>query len=474
MRPGDSLARKQTCESDMKSIRRNKKSPVQSPAVPAGPQGRGKRFEWPLLVFPAALLATLVVLYVVNRSIQQQTLVRPEPAESRIARTPASKTPDLTTVGNDTGLHPNAKIESQQQGKPPKMKEPAAVTQEKEKPETVTHRPVAQEETSQRAGLQALDGPGRIIVLLQEAIQEKDHARIKQCLDELVALGDQVIAPLTRVIAGEQGEAGVWAAEALARIGSPLTTSTLLDTLAQIKEGHYKEELGKRIAGISNHESWPVLLDRILNTPDATVLRAAGDSLSRMADTPVIDELLARVDGATNERDIERITQVISNIRSPKATDSLISLAGDVTSAPEDALARAAVEGLGKIGDPQAVSYLMRKLEATPPGENGYLVNTITQIKEPQAQDALLYAAAGNKEVSAETGRTAAIYALRNFPNAKTIALLEQIAADENARVSSAATRTLDDIRRTSPHVVANAQSLVKKDPYAPAEPIKK
>jgi len=166
---------------------------------------------------------------------------------------------------------------------------------------------------------------------------------------------------------------------------------------------------------------------------------------------------------------------VISNIRSPKATDSLISLAGDVASAPQDALAKAAVDGLGKIGDPQAISYLMRKLEAAPPGEGGYLVNTISQIKEPQALDALLYAAAGNKEVSAENGQTAAIYALRNFPDAKTYALLEQIVAtEENARVTAAATRTLDDLRRTSPHIVANAQSLVKKDPYAPTEPIKK
>jgi len=461
----------------MKSTRHNRKNATPSPAPAANPQGRGKSFEWPLLAFPAALLATLVALYVVNRSIQQQGPVRPvhSDAESRTARAPAAKAPDLTAVADGTKRASKTRFDTEPQDKPPQTNERPALTQENERPEAVTHGPVPQKGSGPRTGLQAMDGPGRIIAILQEAVQEKDHARIKQCLDDLVALGDQVIAPLTQVIAREQGEVGMWATEALARIGSPLATTTLLDTLAQIKEGQYKEELGKRVAGISNHESWPVLLDNVLNTADSTVLRAAGESLSRMADTPIIDELIARFDGATDARDTERIAQVISNIRSPKATDSLISLAGDVASAPQDALAKAAVDGLGKIGDPQAISYLMRKLEAAPPGEGGYLVNTISQIKEPQALDALLYAAAGNKEVSAENGQTAAIYALRNFPDAKTYALLEQIVAtEENARVTAAATRTLDDLRRTSPHIVANAQSLVKKDPYAPTEPIKK
>ncbi|RPJ32361.1 MAG: HEAT repeat domain-containing protein, partial [Planctomycetaceae bacterium] len=369
----------------MKSIRRNKKSSTPSPAAPACPQGRGKQFEWPLLAFPAALLATLVALYVVNRSIQHQGPVRPVDTESAglAARISSTRAPDLMAVTDDsTGRAPRRRIDSEA-GDLSQMAERPPLAQEAQGREAVTREVVTEEGTGHRGGLQAMDSTGRIILMLQEAIQEKDHARIKQCLDELVALGDRAIAPLTQVIAREQGEAGMWAAEALARIGSPLATSTLLETLTQIKEGQYKEELAKRVAGINNHESWPVLLDNVLTTADSTVLRAAGEALARMADTPILDELIARFDGATDVRDTERIAQLIGNIHSSRATDSLISLAGDVASAPQDALARAAVEALGKTGDPQAISYLLRKLEATPPGESGYLVNTISQIKEP-------------------------------------------------------------------------------------------
>ena len=458
----------------MKSNRRDKKDPKASPEATLCRHNRGRRFEWPLLIFPVAVLAALATLCFVNRSIQRQapTGLAQVAVEPVAARGPAKTSPGVTTASQDT-LKPAQQAGLDSGPKIPPTKGPPTLA--KERPQTLTRKSADRRGTSPQAGLQGLDGPARTIALLHEAIQQNDHDRIKKCLDELVALGDQAIAPLTQVIASEQGEAGMWAAEALARIGTPLATETLLDTLANIKESPYKEQLGKRVAAISNHESWPVLLDKILSTDDSTVARAAGEALSRMADTPVVDELLARFDGATDERDLDRISSIISNIRSSGATDALIALAGDIASTPQDALSRAAIEGLANIGDPQAVSYLMRRLEAAPPGQGGYLTNTISQIKSPQAQDALLYAAAGNKEVSADNGRTAAIYALRNFPDGRTLALLEQIVATEqNASVVTAATRTLDDIHRTSPHVVANAQSLVKKDVYAPSEPIKK
>jgi HEAT repeat protein len=457
---------------------RRRKSPTPSSDVTPRKHARRLPFEWPLLAFPVAVLAALVVLCVVDYSIKREmsASVTRRPAETAKAIAPAATERDTAAslaaeegkpapqITPDSGQQ--AAVASDMPLQPP-------VTQQA--PEPGKRLPPVREEAGAPTRLAGLEGPDRTIVVLQDAIREKDQARIKQCIDNLVALGDQAIAPLTQVISNEGGEAGLWAAEALARIGTPLATTTLLDTLSQIKEGQYKEELGKRVAAISNHESWPVLLDHALQTADPTVLRAAGNSLSRMADTPVVDELLARYEIATEEGDIERIAQIIRNIDSSGATEALITLAGDVASAPQDALEQAAIEALGKIGDPQAVSYLMRKLEASPPGQGDYLFNTISQIKQPQAQDALLYAAAGNKEVSAENGRLAAIYALQNYPDARTYTLLEQIVAqEENERVSSAAVRTLDNIRRTSPHVVANAQSLEKKDPYAQPDMVKK
>jgi HEAT repeat protein len=138
-------------------------------------------------------------------------------------------------------------------------------------------------------------------------------------------------------------------------------------------------------------------------------------------------------------------------------------------------LERAAIDALANIGDAQCVSYLLQKLEAAPPGEGAYLFNSITRISQPQAEATLHYAAAGNKEVSAEQGRTAAIYALENFPDEQTCALLEQIVAtEENASVVSAAARTLDNIRKAEPVVAANTAAKADELLLPPRNPLQK
>lgn len=310
---------------------------------------------------------------------------------------------------------------------------------------------------------------------LRQAVRTQDHTRIKQVMRDLVAMGDDAVIPLSEIVSSGRDETALWAADALARIGTPAATTALLDTLEYTKDGSYKEQLAKRASNISNHDSWPILLDAVQVSRDATVQRAAATSLSGMADAPVVDEIVARYDAALTEEDAARLARVVSNIDSPAAGDSLRSLAGDVASAPQDGLQQAAIDALAKIGDPQSVSYLLQKLEATPPGQNGYVYNTVTTIDQPRALSALLYAAAGNKEVSAEHGRTAAIHALENYPSEETYRLLEQIvAAEDNTAVATAALRTLENIEKTNPGIAEKTTSKADAPSMLPFHPLQK
>ena len=155
----------------------------------------------------------------------------------------------------------------------------------------------------------------------------------------------------------------------MARIGTPTAASALLDRLAQTPEGDYKEELSKRISSLSNHDSWPLLLDTMMQASDTTVVRAAGTALSGMADTPILDEVIARYDTASTAAEAERLAQLVRNIQSSKATESLLSLAGSASAPPQDDLQKAAISALAKIGDAPSVSYLLQRLEASPPGK---------------------------------------------------------------------------------------------------------
>jgi HEAT repeat protein len=443
--------------------------------------GRRRSLEWPLLIYPVLFLTTLGILYLVNRSIQDEfpAPAGPRPTAERLAGPADAGRPDVTA--GTTTSHPGKLTLKLTQ--PPQTATEMAVG---DVPSGTAPRGGKATSKSDRASVSAgkppravdlsqLQGSARTAALLRIAIEGKDHARIKQCLADLVASGDEAVAPLNDLMANEEGETALWAATALARIGTPAATSALLDRLAGTTEGSYKEELSKRVASIGNHDSWPVLLDAMMQAGDTTVVRAAATSLSIMADAPVLDELIARYDAASTDTEVERLTQLVRNIRSPKATESLLSLAGPPWAPPQDTLQEAANEALAKIGDAPSVSHLLRRLEACPPGESAPIFNAITQIDSPDAQASLLYAAAGNKEVSAEHGRTAAIYALKNFPDEQTMTLLERIIAQEqNEKVLSAATRTLDDIRRAPHAIAAKADALLRSEQMLPLPSLEK
>lgn len=446
----------------MRGIRSKTKNQLET-TVPLTPR-KGPRFEWPLLLYPASLVLALIALYVASQSIDRQVPTSPAQQTQQgsttshrgghSAPTAAAREND-PAVTNASGKELNGTLAAESIDSPQERKDE-------------TGRTAVSDPSPTAANIDELQGPGKAVAMLRKAIADKDHATIKQCMEDLVALGDAAVTELNDLV-NAGGDTGLWAAEALARIGTPTAAAALLDTVAETEDGSYKEELGRKIAGIANHDSWPLLLDTMAQTDDATIARAALSSLSRMADTPVLDEIIARYETATTEAEMEQLAQLVRNIQSPQATDALLSLAGDVTSTPQDSLQHAAIQALARVGDTQSVSYLLQRLEASTPGEGMDVYSAITQINSPQAQSQLLYAAAGNKEVSAEYGRTAAIEALRNYPSQETCALLERIIAqDSNAKVVTAASRTLDEIQSAGDTITANADSLQRSEQMLP------
>lgn len=395
------------------------------------------------------------------------------PSFSRDAKSPAVKSPRAGQLAPDSPQDGSVASDSQSTTLPSgtagtaEMEARQRSAQADEAAGQADRTATALDETA-AAYINSLQGPDKVVALLRMAVQANDHAMIKQCLDELVALGDAAVVGLNDLV-NMGGEPGLWAAEALARIGTPMAASALLDTLSQTKEGSFKEELCRRVANITNHDSWPVLLDTMTQTADAAVIRAASSSLARMADTPVLDEIVARYQNAESEAEMERLAQLVRNINSSNASDALLALAGDVKSTPQDSLQQAAVDALANVGDAQCLSHLLQRLEAATPGEEAEVYNAVTRVSNPDVQSQLLYAAAGNKEVSAEYGRTAAIEALGNYPNEETVALLERIIAQEtNEKVVTAASRTLDDIRSAPHAITAKADALKKSEEMLP------
>ncbi|MDI6450405.1 HEAT repeat domain-containing protein [Anaerobaca lacustris] len=454
-----------------------------TPAIEPDKQAKVKSFfksEWPLLLYPVLVVAAIVLLQMVDRSIEKDLTPSPRQQHPHTSTTTTLERGPLgaseTAVGED-GSTPDTGWAAPSSD--------AATTpdtdQAADRLRTIEAlRDRAGSATSEgfafgAAESQELQGINGILADLRKAVQSQDHSRIKQAMDDLVALGDEVVGPLSDLVASGTDEAALWAAEALARIGTPTATAALFDTLAQIRDGHYKEQVAKTASNISNHDSWPLLLDTFQDTKDATVQRAAGASLSKMADTPVLDEIIARYDAALTEEEAAHLAQLVGNINSPGANESLRALAGSVSGVPLDSLQQAAIDALANVADAQSVSFLLSQLEAASPGEGGSLFNTVANISSPQAHSALLYAAAGSKDVSAEQGRAAAIYALENYPSVETCVLLEQIVASEdNIAVVTAALRTLENIQKAVPSAVEKVASKADSGTLLSVDPLQK
>lgn len=457
-----------------------------TPAPKTDRQAKVRSFiksEWPLLFFPALVVAAIVLLQVVNRSIQDD--LTPSRRQGQTPASPAEEpagqgAPNAfeTTIPQDELASPLHRVAQGPDAAPAREPEDDRAADRLRTIEALRQRAdsaAAEGVAVGEAEPQEIQGVNAVLTSLRQAVQAQDHTRIKQAMNDLVALGDDVVGPLSDLVASGRDETAVWAAEALARIGTPTATAALFDTLSQIKDSDYKEQVAKTASNISNHDSWPLLLDTLQDTKDATVQRAAGASLSKMADTPVLDEIIARYDAALTEEEAARLAQLVGSISSPGAGESLRALAGNISSGPLDSLQQAAIDALANVGDAASVNYLLSKLEAAPPGEGGSLFDTITKISVPQAQPALLYAAAGSKDVSAEQGRTAAIYALENYPSAETCQLLEQIVAvEDNAAVITAALRTLESIQKAVPSLADKATSKADPGILLPMDPLQK
>ncbi len=455
-----------------------------TPATETDKQAKTKSFiksEWPLFLYPALVIAAIALLQLVNRSMEKDLSPSQGPGQRGVSPNSGPAEPDgsrpleATSAQDGSTLPLDTFVQSPEAAPAPGEE---SMADRLRTIEAMRRRAEAAAAAGGALGggpAQELDGVDAIVANLRQALRAQDHSRIKQAMSELVALGDEVVGPLSEIVASGKDETAVWAAEALARIGTPTATAALFDTLSMIKDGTYKEQIAKTASNITNHDSWPLLLDTLQDTKDVTVQRAAGASLSRMADTPVVDEIIARYDAALTEEEAARLAQLVSNISSPGAGESLRTLAGEVSSAPVDGLQQAAIDALANVGDAQSVNYLLSRLEASPPGEGGALFDTISHISVAQAHSSLLYAAAGNKAVSAEQGRTAAIYALENYPSAETCSLLEQIVATEdNAAVVSAALRTLENIQKAVPSAVEKATSKADPGIILPLDPLQK
>jgi HEAT repeat protein len=202
------------------------------------------------------------------------------------------------------------------------------------------------------------------------------------------------------------------------------------------------------IAELRNQEALPELMKSLAEASPPALVGAVQAAVCHMAAEDEVRELLTRYGESADEEYRRRVENVLRRLENADAAPALIEAFADPATAPGSALYGAIIEGLAHLGTTATASSLLQRLDSAGREEPADgLLAAIGNISGPHALSALQYAAEGNKEATRDQTRVAAILALRNYWDERTLHLLETLAADENQSIRETASQTLALVR---------------------------
>ena len=277
---------------------------------------------------------------------------------------------------------------------------------------------------------------------------EQNDSNSNPELDSLISRGNAALPQLLAILTNTDNTVDMrLAAEALAKLGSPEAVNAIYHALGALQDGDLKEEICRLASCVTNRESADVLMEILTLAQDRSLIRASEYALGHMVDSAMLSAFAKAYDANGDAVIKERVLNLVRNTCSPDAESALIDLAGPLKTPPSEPLARAALEGLSHIGTATATDNLLQRLESVPADRTRDIFNVITQVSgtdESRAQ--LQYAAMGNKQVSGDQTRVAAIYGLGNYPDGETRIFVQQLLQDSNTVIRAAAQRTLNNM----------------------------
>jgi len=233
-------------------------------------------------------------------------------------------------------------------------------------------------------------------------------------------------------------------AKACVSEGTPAALQALHRLIKELPAGEAKQEVSRIAAKLHSRDMVPVLLDALIAGDDPMVMGSAKRALTKGMDGETAAALVVLYDQAQDGTTRDRIESVFRSMRSMGAVDMLIEMAGNTDYPPTEPLTAAIMEGLSKMNTPPAVNVLLRRLDEAPPDQDiDNLFKMICLIDSEEARASLENAAQGKKEIESPVARAAAVYALANYPDKSTSALLGRLTSDSDHVVSKVAGEVL-------------------------------
>ena len=194
--------------------------------------------------------------------------------------------------------------------------------------------------------------------------------------------------------------------------------------------GEFKIEICQKILDLNIYGKEDFFIGA-LPTLDQEMARAISQVLGLHANHDLIEKLVIKYDNENDSKNKALLLSVIENSSVPAAVHPLTSLLSDPDSSIDDELIYSSAKALAKNGSAPSVSALLSKINsAKGKHEIEQLDNIITNIYEPESEQALIYGALGNKDTSNTQARIASIKALANYQTQQTRDALQKLKSD--------------------------------------------
>ena len=250
---------------------------------------------------------------------------------------------------------------------------------------------------------------------------------------------------LSALLRGGDPDLALLGAHGLSALSTPEAATDVLAAIGAAQAGLPKRQLAEALANFKSPELAELFLGLLGTSQEREIVYASQRALANSADTPLLNQVVQRYEASNSATERDNLTAAIREMQNTNCVEGLLSILNQqrVVSST-DPLGLAAVDTLGIIGSPGAVSNLFTHLWSLREGASSPVFDSIGRVSNPESLPLIGSVALGQVPGASLYSRTAAVQALANYSGPQVQSTLNWLVQnDPNGGIREAAANAL-------------------------------
>ncbi len=195
-------------------------------------------------------------------------------------------------------------------------------------------------------------------------------------------------------------------------------------------------DLAMKMAARATAADVEVMIDLVVHSDNEELVQGAQTATADHISNAQLTQLITLYESAASEAAAARIAGIVSEVHKAEALPVLGEILFSPTIPIDDALSAGALTAITRLGTPQSVNIIAKRLDQAKTDEHARLATALKRIRKPGAERELNNIVLGRRDWNQPHTRLAALHALANFPQSLSQEALQQlIKADDTPAV---------------------------------------